>query len=158
MIGVAAGPDKVKLALANGYEHCLDRLKDDIPARVKEITNGAGVPVVYDSVGKNSFDQSLNSLAPRGYFVSFGTTTGAPPPIPASTLQKMGSLYFTRPTLVTYTASTEELRHSAQAVFDMFAKGALKITINQRYALQDIAKAHAELESGKTSGSSVILP
>jgi len=157
MIGVAAGPDKVKLALANGYEYCLDRLKDDIPARVKEITKGAGVPVVYDSVGKNSFDQSLNSLAPRGYFVSFGTTTGAPPPIPASTLQKMGSLYFTRPTLVTYTASTEELRHSAQAVFDLFAKGALKITINQRYALQDIAKAHSELESGKTSGSSVII-
>jgi NADPH2:quinone reductase len=158
MIGVAAGPEKVKLALANGYEYCLDRLKDDIPARVKEITNGAGVPVVYDSVGKNSFDQSLNSLAPRGYFVSFGTTTGAPPPIPASTLQKMGSLYFTRPTLVTYTTSTEELRHSAQAVFDLFAKGVLKININQRYTLQDIAKAHIELESGQTSGSSVIIP
>lgn len=158
MIGVAAGPEKVKLALANGYAYCLDRLKDDIPARVKEITNGAGVPVVYDSVGKNSFDQSLNSLAPRGYFVSFGATTGAPPPVPASTLQKMGSLYFTRPTLVTYTASSAELRHSAQAVFDLFAKGVLKITINQRYTLQDIARAHTELESGKTSGSSVIIP
>ena len=158
MIGVAAGPEKVKLALANGYEHCLDRLKDDIPARVKEITGGAGVPVVFDSVGKNSFDQSLNSLAPRGYFVSFGTTTGAPPPVPASTLQKMGSLYFTRPTLVTYTASTEDLRNSAAAVFDLFAKGALKININQRYALADVAKAHADLESGRTSGSSVIIP
>lgn len=158
MIGVAAGPDKVKLALANGYEHCLDRLKDDIPARVKDITGGAGVPVVFDSVGKNSFDQSLNSLAPRGYFVSFGTTTGAPPPVPASTLQKMGSLYFTRPTLVTYTASTEDLRHSAAAVFDLFAKGVLKITINQRYALADVAKAHADLESGRTSGSSVLIP
>jgi NADPH2:quinone reductase len=158
MIGVAAGPEKVKLALANGYEHCLDRLKDDIPARVKEITGGAGVPVVFDSVGKNSFDQSLNSLAPRGYFVSFGTTTGAPPPMPASTLQKMGSLYFTRPTLVTYTASTEDLRHSAAAVFDLFAKGVLKISINQRYALADVAKAHADLESGRTSGSSVLIP
>ncbi len=158
MIGVAAGPEKVKLALANGYEHCLDRLKDDIPARVKEITGGAGVPVVFDSVGKNSFDQSLNSLAPRGYFVSFGTTTGAPPPVPASTLQKMGSLYFTRPTLVTYTASTQDLRNSAAAVFDLFAKGALKININQRYALADVAKAHADLESGRTSGSSVIIP
>lgn len=158
MIGVAAGPEKVKLALANGYEHCLDRLKDDIPARVKEITGGTGVPVVFDSVGKNSFDQSLNSLAPRGYFVSFGTTTGAPPPVPASTLQKMGSLYFTRPTLVTYTASTEDLRKSAAAVFDLFAKGALKININQRYALADVAKAHADLESGRTSGSSVIIP
>ena len=99
-----------------------------------------------------------NSLAPRGYFVSFGTTTGAPPPVPASTLQKMGSLYFTRPTLVTYTASNEDLRHSAQAVFDLFAKGVLKITINQRFALQDIAKAHSALESGQTSGSSVIIP
>jgi NADPH2:quinone reductase len=158
MIGVAAGPEKVKLALANGYEYCLDRLTDDIPARVKEITGGVGVPVVFDSVGKNSFDQSLNSLAPRGYFVSFGTTTGAPPPMPASTLQKMGSLYFTRPTLVTYTASTEDLRNSAAAVFDMFAKGALKININQRYALDDVAKAHAELESGRTSGSSVLIP
>lgn len=158
MIGVAAGPEKVKLALANGYEYCLDRLTDDIPARVKEITGGMGVPVVFDSVGKNSFDQSLNSLAPRGYFVSFGTTTGAPPPMPASTLQKMGSLYFTRPTLVTYTASTEDLRHSAATVFDMFAKGALKISINQRYALDDVAKAHAELESGRTSGSSVLIP
>lgn len=158
MIGVAAGPEKVKLALANGYEHCLDRLKDDIPARVKEITGGAGVPVVFDSVGKNSFDQSLNSLAPRGYFVSFGTTTGAPPPVPASTLQKMGSLYFTRPTLVTYTASTEDLRNSAAAVFDLFAKGVLQISINQRYALADVAKAHADLESGRTSGSSVLIP
>jgi NADPH2:quinone reductase len=158
MIGVAAGPEKVKLALANGYEYCLDRLKDDIPARVKEITGGAGVPVVFDSVGKNSFDQSLNSLAPRGYFVSFGTTTGAPPPVPASTLQKMGSLYFTRPTLVTYTASTEDLRHSAAAVFDLFAKGVLKISINQRYPLADVAKAHADLESGRTSGSSVLIP
>jgi NADPH2:quinone reductase len=158
MIGVAAGAEKVRLALSNGYAHCIDRLSEDIPARVKQITGGTGVPVVYDSVGKDSFEQSLNSLAPRGYFVSFGTTTGAPPPVPAATLQKMGSLYFTRPTLVTYTASTEDLRASAAAVFDMFAKGALKISINQRYAMTDIARAHAELQSGRTTGSSVILP
>jgi NADPH2:quinone reductase len=158
MIGVAAGPEKVALALANGYEHCIDRLTEDIPARVKAITGGAGVPVVYDSVGKDSFDASLNSLAPRGFFVSFGTTTGAPPPVAASTLQKMGSLYFTRPTLVTYTASTEDLRASAAAVFEMFARGALKISINQRYPMTDIAKAHADLEGGRTTGSSVIIP
>jgi NADPH2:quinone reductase len=158
MIGVAAGPEKVKLALANGYEHCIDRLSEDIPARVKALTGGAGVPVVYDSVGKDSFDASLNSLAPRGFFVSFGTTTGAPPPVAASTLQKMGSLYFTRPTLVTYTASTEDLRMSAAAVFEMFARGALKVSINQRYPMADIAKAHADLEGGRTTGSSVILP
>ena len=158
MIGVVSGEEKVKLALANGYAHCLDRLKDDIPARVKEITGGVGVSVVYDSVGKNSFDQSLNSLAPRGFFVSFGTTTGAPPPVAARTLHKKGSLSFTRPTLVTYTASTEDLRHSAGEVFKLFAQGVLKITINQRYALTDIAKAHSDLETGKTSGSSVIIP
>lgn len=158
MIGVAGGPDKVRIALENGYEFCLDRNSDDIVARVKEITGGAGVPVVYDSVGKNSFEQSLESLAARGYFVSFGTTTGAPPPVQAATLQKMGSLYFTRPTLVTYTASTQELRESAAAVFAMFEKGALRVSINQRYALDDLARAHADLETGKTTGSSVIVP
>jgi NADPH2:quinone reductase len=158
MIGVAAGPQKCQLALDNGYEFCIDRLSEDVAARVKEITGGAGVPVVYDSVGKNSFDQSLASLAPRGYFVSFGTTTGAPPPVPAATLQKMGSLYFTRPTLVTYTASTAELRDSAQAVFDLVAQGALKVSIHQRYAMSDIARAHAELESARTTGSSILIP
>ena len=158
MIGVAAGPQKCQLALDNGYEFCIDRLSEDVAARGKELTGGAGVPVVYDSVGKNSFDQSLASLAPRGYFVSFGTTTGAPPPVPAATLQKMGSLYFTRPTLVTYTASTAELRDSAQAVFDLVAQGALKVSIHQRYAMSDIARAHAELESGRTTGSSVLIP
>jgi NADPH2:quinone reductase len=158
MIGVAGGADKVALAKANGYEFCLDRRTDDIAARVKEITGGAGVPVVFDSVGKDSFDASLNSLAPRGYFVSFGATTGAPPQIAAATLQKMGSLYFTRPTLVTYTASTEDLRNSAAAVFSMFKRGAIKLNINQRYKMDDIAKAHAELESGKTTGSTVIIP
>jgi len=158
MIGVAAGPQKCQLALDNGYEFCIDRLNEDVAARVKEITGGAGVPVVYDSVGKNSFEQSLESLAPRGYFVSFGTTTGAPPPVPAATLQKMGSLYFTRPTLVTYTASTAELRDSAQAVFDLVAEGALKVSIHQRYEMSDIARAHAELESGRTTGSSILIP
>jgi NADPH2:quinone reductase len=158
MIGVAAGPQKVALALANGYQHCIDRLREDIAARVKEITGGAGVPVVYDSVGKDSFEASLNSVAPRGYFVSFGTTTGAPPPIEAATLQKMGSLYFTRPTVVTYTASREDLDRSAHTVFRMFESGAIKVHVNQRYALRDIARAHADLESGRTTGSSVILP
>ena len=158
MIGVAAGPEKCRLALDNGYAHCIDRLSEDVAARVREITEGQGVPVVFDSVGKNSFEQSLASLAPRGYFVSFGTTTGAPPPVPAATLQKMGSLYFTRPTLVTYTASTRELRDSAQAVFDLVAQGVLKVHIQQRYAMADIAQAHADLESGRTTGSSVLIP
>jgi NADPH2:quinone reductase len=90
--------------------------------------------------------------------VSFGTTTGAPPPVEAGTLQKMGSLYFTRPTLVTYTAANEDLHASAAAVFDMFKSGALKVSVNQRYPMADIAKAHADLEGGRTTGSTVILP
>ena len=158
MIGVAAGPEKCRLALDNGYAFCIDRLSEDVALRVREITEGQGVPVVFDSVGKNSFEASLASLSPRGYFVSFGTTTGAPPPVPAATLQKMGSLYFTRPTLVTYTATTRELRDSAQAVFDLVAQGVLKVHIQQRYAMADIARAHAELESGRTTGSSVLIP
>ena len=158
MIGVVAGPQKAALAKANGYEHVIDRLTEDVAERVKAITGGAGVPVVYDSVGKNSFEQSLGSLAPRGVFVSFGTTTGAPPPVPAATLQKMGSLYFTRPTLVTYTASTEELRASAAAVFALRERGLLKVSIQQRYSLDDVARGHADLAAGRTSGSSVILP
>lgn len=158
MIGVVAGPQKAALAKANGYEHVIDRLSEDVAQRVKAITGGAGVPVVYDSVGQNSFEQSLNSLAPRGMFVSFGTTTGAPPPVAAATLQKMGSLYFTRPTLVTYTASTEDLRASAAAVFALRAQGVLKVNIQQRYRLNEVARAHADLAAGRTSGSSVILP
>jgi NADPH2:quinone reductase len=158
MIGVAGGADKVKLALANGYSHCIDRNSEDVVAKVKEITGGAGVPVVYDSVGKNSFEQSLHSLGPRGLFVSFGTTTGAPPPVEAGVLQKMGSLYFTRPTLVTYTAKAAEMQASAKAMFDLVASGAIKVSINQRYALDDIVKAHRELESGRTTGSTVIIP
>ena len=126
--------------------------------RQVKLTGGAGFPVVYDSVGKASFEQSLNALAPRGYFVSFGTTTGAPPPIEAATLQKMGSLFFTRPTLVTYTAKAEELQASAAAVFNLLAQGVLKVEIRQRYALSDIAQAHHDLEAGRTSGSSLIVP
>lgn len=158
MIGVAGGPEKCQLALANGYAHVIDRKSEDIAARVKEITGGAGVPVVYDSIGKATFDISLHCLAPRGYFVSFGTTTGAPPPVEAATLQKMGSLYFTRPTMVTYTAKREDLQASAAAVFDMVKKGAIKLHIGKRYPLSDVARAHQDLETGKTAGSSLLLP
>lgn len=158
MIGVAGGPEKCALAKAHGYDHVIDRRSEDIVARVKEITGGAGVPVVYDSVGRDSFEASLKSLAPRGYFVSFGTTTGAPPPVEAATLQKMGSLYFTRPTLATYVAKRDDLVMSANAVFDMVRKGAVKIHIGQRYRLADAAKAHTELEAGRTQGSSVMTP
>jgi NADPH2:quinone reductase len=158
MIGVAGGAEKCALAKAHGYDHVIDRKSEDIAARVREITNGAGVSVVYDSVGRDSFEASLKSLAPRGFFVSFGTTTGAPPPVEAATLQKNGSLYFTRPTLATYVAKRNDLLMSANAVFDMVRKGAVKIHIGQRYRLADAAKSHADLEAGRTKGSSVMTP
>jgi len=158
IIGVAGGPEKCALALQNGYEACLDRKKDDIAARTKELTGGKGVPVVFDSVGKDSFDASLNSLAPRGFFVSFGQTTGHPPPVTGAMLQKLGSLYFTRPTLATYTADTQEMRESAAMVFDRLKRGVLKLSINQRYALSDVVRAHRDLQAGATSGSTIITP
>ena len=157
MIGVAGGAAKCKLAQENGYEFVIDRTKEDIAARVKEITGSAGVPVVYDSVGKATFDSSLKSLAPRGFFVSFGTTTGAPPAVEAATLQKMGSLYFTRPTLANYCAKREDLVMSSTLVFDMLKNGVIKAHIGQRYKLADVVKAHSDLEAGQTTGASVLV-
>ena len=156
MIGVAGGPDKCQVARDNGYAHCIDRKSEDIVARVKEITGGAGVPVVYDSVGKDSFEASLNSLKPMGMFVSFGTTTGEPPAIAPSRLQKMGSLYITRPTLVDYMAARDDMLNSARQVFDLLEKGVLSVTIGQRYAFDNVVQAHRDLEAGATQGSSII--
>ena len=158
MIGVAGGEEKCRIAREHGYADVIDRTREDIVERVKAITGGAGVPVVYDSVGKASFDASLKSLAPRGFFVSFGTTTGAPPPVEAGLLQKMGSLYFTRPTLVTYTATREDLVGSSSAVFDMLERGVITVPIKARYSLADAQKAHIDLEGSRTVGSSILIP
>jgi NADPH2:quinone reductase len=158
LIGVAAGAEKCALAKQAGYFEVIDRNSENVVERVKAITGGKGVPVVYDSVGKATFETTLACLAPRGFFVSFGTTTGAPPPVEAATLQKGGSLYFTRPTVVTYTASREELNASASAVFDLVMKGVLDPMIRQRYPLAEAARAHADLEGGRTSGASILLP
>lgn len=158
LIGVAAGPEKCALAKQNGYVEVIDRNSENIVERVKAITGGVGVPVVYDSVGKATFETTLACLGARGFFVSFGTTTGAPPPIEAATLQKLGSLYFTRPTIVTYTATREELTASAGAVFDLMAKGVITPSIRQRYPLVEAARAHADLEAGRTSGISILQP
>jgi NADPH:quinone reductase len=158
MIGVAGGAEKCRLAREHGYSEVIDRTREDIVERVKTITGGAGVPVVYDSVGKATFDASIKSLKPRGFFVSFGTTTGAPPPVEAGLLQKHGSLYFTRPTLVTYTAGREELVASAGAVFGMLKRGAVKVHVGARYPLEEAARAHTDLEAGKTVGSSLLIP
>jgi NADPH2:quinone reductase len=158
LIGVAAGAEKCALARASGYFAVLDRKTDDIVARVKELTGGKGVPAVFDSVGKDTFETTLDCLAPRGFFVSFGATTGAPPPVEAGVLQKRGSLYFTRPTLVTYSGDPADYAASAKTVLDMVASGALKPHIGQRYALADAAQAHRDLEAGKTIGSTLLIP
>ena len=158
MIGVAGGADKCRLAREHGYVEVIDRAREDVVERVKAITGGAGVPVVYDSVGKATFDVSIKCLRPRGFFVSFGATTGPPPPVEAGLLQKQGSLYFTRPTLVTYTAAREDLVASAAAVFGMVTRGVVTAHIGARYALAEAARAHADLEAGRTVGSSLLVP
>ena len=158
LIGVAAGAEKCKLAKENGYHTVLDRKSDDLHARIMDITGGKGVPVVFDSVGKDTFELTLSVLSPRGYFVSFGATTGAPPAVEAGVLQKIGSLFFTRPTLVHYAASPEDYAMSAGKVIDLIGKGVLKPLIGQRYALKDAAQAHKDLEAGKTTGATILLP
>ncbi len=158
MIGVAAGKDKCALALANGYHVVIDRNSEDILGRVKEITGGKMLPVVFDSIGKATFDISIDCLAPRGFFISFGATSGAPPAVEAGLLQKKGSLYFSRPTLVHYCSSPEDYAMSAGKVLGMVASGALKPIIGQHYALKDAAQAHIDLESGKTTGATILLP
>lgn len=158
MIGVAAGEEKCALARANGYHEVIDRNKEDIALRVREITGGAGVPVVYDSIGKATFETTLKCLSPRGVFVSFGATSGLPPPVEAPMLQKLGSLYFTRPTLVTYTAKRSDLELSANRLFKLLGSGALKPHIGNRYALADAAKAHQDIEAGLTKGSQLLVP
>ncbi len=158
MIGVTSGPENCRRILENGYADAIDRTSEDIAGKARALTDGKGVSVVFDSVGKATFEASIDALAPRGYFMSFGATTGEAPPVAPSLLQKKGSLYFCRPTLATYIASREDLMASAAEVFRLVAEGVLKVNINQTYELDDIVQAHRELESGATSGSSVILP
>ncbi len=158
MIGVTSGEENCRQILENGYSDAIDRNREDIAARVRALTDGAGVSVVFDSVGKATFDASIESLARRGYFMSFGATTGEAPPVPPSLLQKKGSLYFCRPTLADYIASRADLLTSAAEVFRLAKDGVLKVNINQTYRLSDIVTAHRDLESGVTSGSSVIVP
>jgi len=158
MIGVTSGKENCQNILKHGYSDAIDRNSEDIAERVKELTNGEGVSVVFDSVGKASFDASLNSLAPRGYFISFGATTGEAPAVAPSTLQHAGSLYFCRPTLANYVATREDLVHSANAVFELIKSGALKISIGQKRALSDIVDVHKAFEVGETTGSTLLTP
>lgn len=158
MIGVTSGKQNCEAILKHGYSDAIDRNSENIAERVKEITDGEGVSVVFDSVGKASFDASLASLAPRGYFISFGATTGEAPAVEPSTLQHGGSLYFCRPTLANYVATREDLVHSSGAVFDMIKKGALEVMIGQKKPLSDIVGVHKAFESGETTGSTLLTP
>ena len=158
MIGVTAGPDNIALVKNRGYAAALDRRTDDIAARVRDLTGGRGVPVVYDSVGRASFDASINSLARRGMFVSFGVTTGPVPEVSPLLLQEKGSLFFTRPSLAHYVHAREDLMRSANRVFELMQSGALKVHIGQRFPLSEVAAAHRALESGTTTGSTILVP
>ena len=158
MIGVTSGPDNCRVALEHGYSDAIDRKAVDIAKRVRELTDGKGVSVVFDSVGAATFDASIDSLAPRGYFMSFGSTTGQAPPVPPSLLQHKGSLYFCRPSLANYVGTREDLVYSANAVFDMVTAGVLKVDINQRRPLSDIVDVHTAFEAGDTTGSTVLIP
>ncbi len=158
VIGTVGSDEKAVLAKAHGCDHVINYSKENFVERVKEITKGAGVPVVYDSVGKSTWPASLDCLQPLGMMVSFGNASGPIPPVEAGMLSAKGSLFFTRPTLMTYTARRDWLEASAAALFDVVAKGIVKIEINQTYALKDAVQAHIDLEGRKTTGSTVLLP
>ena len=157
VIGSVSTPAKAALCLDHGAEVVLTS-GEDIAARVREITGGKGVPVVYDSVGATTFEASLASLARRGLLVSFGNASGPAPAVEPLRLSRGGSLFVTRPTLFDYVATTEELDEAAAALFAVIASGAVKIEIGQRFDLADIAKAHTALAARETTGATVIKP
>lgn len=158
VIGTVGSEEKAQLAKANGCEHVINYRQEDFAKRVREITGGQGVPVVYDSVGQSTFAGSLDSLRPRGLLVSFGNASGPVQPFPLSLLTQKGSLYVTRPTLATYTATREELEATAKELFDVVLSGQVKIAINQTYKLHNVQQVHADLEARLTTGSVIMLP
>jgi NADPH2:quinone reductase len=156
VIGTVGSDEKAALAKAHGCDHAIVYSREDFTARVKEITDGKGVPVVYDSVGKDTFMGSLDCLQPRGLMVSFGNASGPPDPLNVLALSQKGSLFLTRPTLGHYTPNHAAVLKVANDLFDVVSSGAVKIEINQTYPLQDAAQAHRDLESRKTTGSTVL--
>ncbi|MCP5131720.1 MAG: quinone oxidoreductase [Pseudomonadales bacterium] len=158
VIGTVGSEEKAALALAHGYHHVINYRRENVVERVLEITGGDKLPVVYDGVGKDTFEISLDCLRPRGLMVSFGNASGLPAPLDLQGLSVRGSLYITRPTLFTYTATTEELRQSSAALFDRVLAGQVRVEIGQRYPLANVQQAHRDLESRMTSGSTVIVP
>ena len=158
VIGTVSSDAKAALAKAHGCDHPIIYTREDFVARVKEITHDAGVPVVYDSIGKDTFTGSLDCLRPLGMMVTFGNASGPVPPVDTLELSKRGSLFLTRPTLFTYIARRADLLATAQELFDVVASGKVRIEVNQTYALKDAAQAHSDLAARKTTGSSVLLP
>jgi NADPH:quinone reductase len=157
VIGTVSTEEKAEIARAHGCAHTIVYPREDVAARVREFTEGAGVPVVYDSIGRTTFAASLDSLSPRGLLVCFGTASGAVPPIDAMQLAVKGSLFVTRPALADYIADPVERLALAGEFFDHVATGRIVVPINQRYALEDAVQAHRDLESGRTVGSSVFV-
>jgi NADPH2:quinone reductase len=157
VIGVVSTPEKAALAHAHGAAHVLVGLAD-LPAEVKRLTGGAMVPVVYDSVGRDSFASSIDCLAPLGVMVSYGNASGPVPPLDIGILAAKGSLFVTRPTMGTYTTKRADLEHVTADLFDVVARGAVKIFVNQSFPLAEAAAAHTALEARKTTGSTVLLP
>jgi len=158
VIGTASSTDKIELAKAHGFDHVINYREQDFVAGVAAITGGKKCDVVYDSVGNDTFPASLDCLKPLGMFVSFGQSSGPIPPFSMSLLAQKGSLFATRPTLFVYNAKREDLDASAAALFDVVLSGAVKIQINQRYALKDAGKAHADLEGRRTTGTTILIP
>jgi NADPH:quinone reductase len=157
VIGVVSTPEKAELAHAHGADHVIVG-HADLPAEVKRITGGAMVPVVYDSVGKATFNASIDCLAPLGMMVTYGNASGPVPPLDLGILSAKGSLFVTRPTLGTYTTKRADLERVSADLFDVVAKGAVQIFVNQTLPLSEAAAAHAALEARKTTGSTVLIP
>jgi NADPH2:quinone reductase len=158
LIGTAGSPEKCQLALDHGAEACINYRDDDWVAQVRDLTGGKGVDVVMDAVGKDTFEGSLDCLRPLGMMISFGNASGPVPPFNIATLGAKGSIKITRPTLFTHIADPDTCQQMARQLFDKVASGEVKITIEQRFALEDVADAHRALEARKTTGQTVILP
>jgi NADPH2:quinone reductase len=156
VIGTVGSEEKAELARAHGCDHPIVYTRQDFAAEVDRITRGEKLPVVYDSVGRDTFMKSLDCLRPRGMMVSFGNASGPPDPIAPGLLAQKGSLFLTRPTLFTYIASRDELVESASDLFEMVSSGKVRVEVKQRFPLRDAAEAHRQLEARKTSGSTIL--
>jgi NADPH2:quinone reductase len=158
VIGTVGSDEKATVARAHGCEHVINSTREDIAKRVREITGGAGVPVVYDSVGKDTFLASLDCLSPLGLLVSFGNSSGKVTPFDIGILSQKGSLYLTRPTLATYTASRSDLEATARDVFDVIREGKVNVEVRHSYPLAKAEQVHRDLEGRRTVGSIVMIP